>query len=69
MRQTENAPTILWPQDLGRRYNKNPSTIWHWTRDGRLPPHDVQIGTRRGWYATTIERHERIQPEATDKAA
>lgn len=65
----ESVPTVLWPQDLERRYNKNSSTIFRMTRDGRLPPHDVQLGTRRGWYRETIERHERIQSAVHGKAA
>lgn len=60
---------IVWPTDLASRYGRNPSTIWRWVTDGRLPPHDVQIGTRRGWKLSTIEAHERAASEAPDKAA
>ncbi len=49
---------VLWPRDLADRYNVCRETVWRWKQDGKLPPPDVRIGTRRGWRAETIRAHE-----------
>ena len=63
----EQEPRVLWQSDLSKRYNVNPSTVWRWSNGGQLPPPDIRIGCRKGWFVSTIESYERAS--VTPKAA
>jgi len=64
MHPTNEAERVLWPVDLAKRYGLNRTTIWRWQQAGHLPPCDVHIGPREGWYERTIVNHERERKAA-----
>ena len=45
---------ILGVPDLCRRYGRDKTTIYRWQRDQLLPPPDVWISNRKGWYLSTL---------------
>lgn len=57
MQQVEQR--VLWLSDVALRYRRDKSTIWRWLERGDLPPPDVVIGGRKGWFLASIEAHER----------
>ncbi len=58
--RTETQCVVLYPSDVGKRWNRAPPTIWRMERDGRLPARDFFIGGRPvGWRLATILTAER----------
>ena len=49
---------ILGVPDLCRRYGRDRTTIYRWQRERLLPPPDVRIANRKGWYLATIKQFE-----------
>ncbi len=49
---------ILRVPDLCRRYGRDKTTIYRWQRERLLPPPDVRISNRKGWYLSTLVEFE-----------
>lgn len=51
-----NDRILFRVDDLARALAISRTTIWRWTRDGRLPP-PVYVGTIPFWPAEQVRRH------------
>ena len=49
---------ILGVPDLCHRYGRDKTTIYRWQREQLLPPPDVRISNRKGWYLSTLVAFE-----------
>ena len=52
------AREFFGPHKLARRWKCAPVTIHRHERQGLLPPRDARLGTRTGWWGSTIEQVE-----------
>ena len=57
--RTAEQQKVLWQNNLAKRYGRDRTCIWRWAVQGKLPPADVQISGRFGWYESTIIEFER----------
>jgi predicted DNA-binding transcriptional regulator AlpA len=58
IREAVTRDHVLWQINLAERWGFDPVTVYRMKISGRLPPPDLVLGRRSGWYESTIREFE-----------